>query len=185
MAMMGLSTEKCGEILEAFRRILPDIPDDLLKELAGNYALDAFVDIDETEICELLEIHGPRLVLRNSFMGDCCIDKSLKRLFSNTTTGGIDLTTVAGMLLMVKVKPNFPLMNISTYAYECETQFLHPRVATRLGLYRDASLKTDYDALVIFTGIGTSHEVLATRVQIVPKESGADSFDLPAFLRKP
>ncbi|NTV70285.1 MAG: hypothetical protein HGA71_09085 [Azonexaceae bacterium] len=58
MSMLALPETECQEILSLFRQHLPHVPDTWLQELAGNYGLDAVVDIDPNDVIASLSVPG-------------------------------------------------------------------------------------------------------------------------------
>ena len=58
MSMLALPENECQEILALFRQHLPHVPDAWLQELAGNYGLDAIVDIDPNDVIAILSVPG-------------------------------------------------------------------------------------------------------------------------------
>lgn len=58
MSMLALPETECQEILALFRLHLPHVPDIWLQELAGNYGLDAVVDIDPNDVISILSVPG-------------------------------------------------------------------------------------------------------------------------------
>lgn len=58
MSMLALPETECQEILFLFRQHLPHVPDTWLQELAGNYGLDAVVDIDPNDVIAILSVPG-------------------------------------------------------------------------------------------------------------------------------
>jgi hypothetical protein len=157
MAMMGLSTEVCGEILERFRSQLTGISDELLKELAENYALDATADIDPNDICKVLAIPGPRLVLRGSFSEDCRADQSLKSIFDEAAEN-VDFSAVAGVLVLVRMSPGSKVMKVFSAVGSSLSRLFHPEVSTGWAVYEHHPPQTVGDVLVVLSGIGTAQD---------------------------
>jgi hypothetical protein len=58
MSMLALPETECQEILSLFRQHLPHVPKAWLQELAGNYGLDAVVDIDPNDVIGILSVPG-------------------------------------------------------------------------------------------------------------------------------
>lgn len=101
MSMLALPETECQEILALFRQHLPHVPDNWLQELAGNYGLDAVVDIDPNDVISILSVSGELHQIRISLAGRATPDETHLRLHEALAGQGIETVRIISSLLTI------------------------------------------------------------------------------------
>lgn len=159
MASLGLSIKECAETFTYLRTHLPHVENDLLQELAGNFAYTALADLDAGEFRQLLDVPGPKITLRGSIKNDGLEALNWKTLFPRSSLETGELLTVASALMIITTGARQPFRFYKAL-YDLLSADLHPATESGIALYEDLSRGSETSVLLVLSGVGTSSEVL-------------------------
>lgn len=102
MSMLALPETECQEILSLFRQHLSHVPEAWLQELAGNYGLDAVVDIDPNDVVAILSVPGELHRIQISLAEHEPPEEVHRRMRDELATRGIEPKQITANLLTIQ-----------------------------------------------------------------------------------